>query len=143
MSFSTNLKNLRELSNLTQDELAQKAGLKKSTISMYERGERFPSEPILEALADIFNVDMNMLLGKQNGTTYYSDPESAMLANEIKSDSSFYNLVSDFRLLNPAGQRKATDYVQDLARITMYRKDAQPEPDASAPDEKEAATSSA
>ena len=65
MTFSVNLKRLREASGLTQEELATKAGTSKSAISMYERGERFPSEQLLETLADLFNVDMNMLLGKQ------------------------------------------------------------------------------
>ena len=131
MSFAKNLKNLRELSGLTQDELAQKSGLKKSTISMYERGERFPSEVILEVLADIFNVDMNMLLGKQNGSTFYADPETAILANEIKSNSNIQDLLTDFRKLTPEGQNIVTSTAKGLASNPLYK--AQPETEEAPP----------
>ena len=49
MPFSTNLKRLRELSQLSQEELGVKTGLSKSTISMYEKGARKPSFEVLEA----------------------------------------------------------------------------------------------
>lgn len=60
--FSDVLKKLRIQNGLSQEELGKKLGLAKSTISMYENGEREPkSIEILEAIADIFNVDMNTL----------------------------------------------------------------------------------
>ena len=62
-SFSDMLVFLRRRDNLSQQELASKIGLAKSTISMYERGERKPSFEVLEQLADYFNVNMDTLLG--------------------------------------------------------------------------------
>ncbi len=62
-SFSDMLVFLRRRDNLSQQELASKIGLAKSTISMYERGERKPSFEVLELLADYFNVNMDTLLG--------------------------------------------------------------------------------
>ncbi len=101
MPFSINLKRLREQANLTQEELSIKTGLSKSTISMYERGERFPSEQILELLADIFNVDMNVLLGKQTKSTYYLNPETARLAQEALDDPDTKILLDAKRDLSP------------------------------------------
>lgn len=59
--FSNVLRSLRLKAGLNQEELGKKLGLAKSTISMYENGTREPSLEILEAIADIFNVDMNTL----------------------------------------------------------------------------------
>ena len=61
MTFSVNLKRLRELSNLTQEELAAKAGTSKSAISMYERGERVPRDEIKIRLARYFGVSVEEL----------------------------------------------------------------------------------
>lgn len=61
--FSSKLKALRKQSGLTQAELANRLGVGKSTISMYELGAREPDFGNLEALADLFNVPMSVLLG--------------------------------------------------------------------------------
>ena len=118
MPFSINLKKLREQANLTQEELASKTGLSKSTISMYERGERFPSEQILELLADLFNVDMNMLLGKQSKSTYYLDPETARLAQEAANDPDMRLLLDAKRDLSPEDMK----VIIDMAKRLLNRK---------------------
>lgn len=63
-TFKDMLKYLRNRDKLSQSELAEKLGVAKSTISMYEVGKREPDFETLEAIADLFNVDMNFLLGK-------------------------------------------------------------------------------
>lgn len=60
--FSLALRSLRIRENLTQDELADSLNIAKSTISMYETGNRTPDFEMLEVIADFFNVDMNFLL---------------------------------------------------------------------------------
>lgn len=83
MNFSERLKDLRMQKGLSQIELAKKIGLSNSTISMYERGEREPDFETLDLIGDFFNVDVNYLLGKEVGSTYYLDPQSAELAKEV------------------------------------------------------------
>lgn len=63
MEFSQIVKQLRLERGLTQQELADMVGLTKVTISQYETGKRKPSFEMIEALADVFHVDMNYLLG--------------------------------------------------------------------------------
>lgn len=62
--FKNMLKYLRERADLSQADLAKKLGIAKSTISMYEIGKREPDFETMEAIADLFNVDMNFLHGK-------------------------------------------------------------------------------
>ena len=64
--FADMLSFLRRRENLTQQELAEKLGLAKSTISMYEKGVRKPSYEMLEAIADFFNVSMDTLRGSED-----------------------------------------------------------------------------
>lgn len=65
MPFNTVLRDLRKKRKLTQAELAKLTGLTVSAISMYENGRREPNFETLEIIADFFNVDMNVLLGKE------------------------------------------------------------------------------
>ena len=64
IQFNKRLKFLREDSGLSQSELAKLIQISKSSINMYERGEREPKFETLEIIADYFNVDMDYLLGK-------------------------------------------------------------------------------
>lgn len=66
MKFSNRFKELRTEKGLTQEDLSKKLELAKSTISMYENGNREPDFEILEKIADFFNVDINYLLGTSN-----------------------------------------------------------------------------
>lgn len=73
--FRDILKALRKERGLTQDQLAQELGISRSSVSMYERGEREPDFETLEVIADYFNVDMNYLTGWNEDPTNYDDPE--------------------------------------------------------------------
>ena len=66
--FPNIFKRIREQSGLTQQQMADKLGISRSAIGMYEKGEREPNFETLELIADTFNVDMNFLLGKKPTT---------------------------------------------------------------------------
>ncbi len=63
-NFGSILKNLRISRNITQGELAAKLGISRSAVGMYETGGREPDFEMMEAIADIFNVDMDYLMGR-------------------------------------------------------------------------------
>ena len=67
--FGDKIKELRLQRGWTQQEVAERVGLKKSMISMLERNERKPSFEVLEAFADVFNVDLDMLAGDRRSQT--------------------------------------------------------------------------
>ena len=83
MEFKDRLKELRKRRGLSQVALADRLGLSKSTIGAYETGDIKPSIEALNAIADFFNVDLNYLMGAEDGSTYYLDPEAAEIAKEI------------------------------------------------------------
>lgn len=64
--FSERLRQLRTARDLSQMEFSKQIGISKSSVNMYERGEREPGLEMLERIADYFNVDMDYLLGKSD-----------------------------------------------------------------------------
>ena len=56
---------LRKRDRLSQQELAEKLGVSKSLISMYENDSRKPSFEMLESIADFFNVNLATLAGQE------------------------------------------------------------------------------
>ena len=66
MSFASILKNLRNEYKLNQNELADKIGISRSSIAMYETGQRTPDYETLIAISNFFNVSSDYLLERTN-----------------------------------------------------------------------------
>lgn len=86
--FSERFKLLRKERGLSQAALATELGFTKSSVNMYERGDREPGLESLETIADFFNVDMDYLLGKSDVPNRFlytpaSDAESVALPDNI------------------------------------------------------------
>lgn len=64
--FPLRLRAARELRQLSQGEVAHKAGLQASAISHFETGTRKPSFDNLRRLADALSVTTDYLLGRVN-----------------------------------------------------------------------------
>lgn len=84
--FSERLRQLRTARDLSQMEFAKQIKISKSSVNMYERGEREPGLETLEKIADYFNVDMDYLLGKADVVRRSSWPSFPL--NDF-SDSTF------------------------------------------------------
>jgi len=69
--FSDKFKELRKSRNLSQQQLADYLHTSKSSVNMYERGEREPGLEMLEAIADYFN---------SNGEAAFRDKESEIIS---------------------------------------------------------------
>ena len=65
-NFASVMKRLRIERGITQEQLAAMLKVSRSTIGMYETGSREPDFETSEAIADIFNVDMDYLMGRSN-----------------------------------------------------------------------------
>lgn len=60
------LKELRESKNMTQSQLGEYIGAKKSAISLWESGKRQPDQETLMRLASYFSVTVDYLLGHES-----------------------------------------------------------------------------
>lgn len=93
--FSEKFKELRKSRNLSQQELADYLHTSKSSVNMYERGEREPGIETLEAIADYFNVDMDYLLGKsdhRSKSAWLEDIDNSIDLDILRSQVKFENL---------------------------------------------------
>lgn len=68
IAISQNLTELRKATGLTQNELADKLHVSHQAISQWERSETLPDILTLPALADIFAVSVDRILGRENKT---------------------------------------------------------------------------
>lgn len=71
--FPEMLRYLRKRSGLTQKELAKGLNIAESTVSMWETGRREPEQENMEAIADYFNVNMDVLFGREKPATENGD----------------------------------------------------------------------
>ena len=62
MSFADNLIELRKLNNLSQEDIAEKIGVSRQTLSKYETGESLPDIERCRQLADLFGVTIDDLI---------------------------------------------------------------------------------
>ena len=66
--FSTRVKELREKSGLSMDQLAKKLGVTKSRVNMWENNGTVPRMNVLVELAKFFNVTTDYLLGNDDAS---------------------------------------------------------------------------
>ena len=60
--FKENLISLRKLNHMSQEELAEKLGISRQTLSKYETGESIPDIERSKAIADAFGVSLDELV---------------------------------------------------------------------------------
>lgn len=72
---------LRLQNNMTQEELGRKIGVKYNTIASYERGDNLPSIHKLIAIADVFGISLDELVGRSYNT-YEEKLEKRRLIDE-------------------------------------------------------------
>lgn len=113
MSFEGRLRQAREMAGLTQQDLAEKLGVTKNSISNYENGVSSPKWDILVKIFDVLRVDPNFL---------YQDDFSSELTEAHILTPQQSTLLAAFDQLNEEGQIKAVEYVEDLVLTGRYKK---------------------
>ena len=93
MKFKDRLRELRKRSGLTQDELADKLNISRSTIAMYESGKREADFDTLFSIAEFFNESVGYLLGEASKV-------SLRIMHAIKNSGLSYGELSDMTKIN-------------------------------------------
>ena len=102
MAFNDRLKEARNNVGLTQEQLAKKLGLAKSTITGYEKGTSEPNMITVKHLMDILKVDANYL---------WQDEMTGSTSLIVSSDE--WNHIKKLRALDAYG-KKAVNSVLDI-----------------------------
>lgn len=108
MAFSETLKMLREKHGYTQQRLADVLHVTKNSISHYERNISMPGLDVSCAIADVFDVSLDYLLGRSD----FNIPNHA-LKKKIGKKISVGNLIETVIELD-------NEHSVDLLRILHY-----------------------
>lgn len=93
MSLARQLRYLRKKANLTQQQVADVLGINRSTYAYYETGKTSPKLQTLQALARIYNTNVDILL--ESGRSDNSVLNSPDRFEKWYSNDKF-NQLSDF-----------------------------------------------
>ena len=100
MNIGNNISDFRKKNNLSQEELAEKVGVSRQTISNWELEESSPDIKQAVILSKIFNISIDELIGKReiesnkkefdNKITLYSPIENVIvLCDKVQSSSEY------------------------------------------------------
>lgn len=107
MSFAQKLKLLRLENEMTQEYVANRMNVARSTIAGYETKNRQPSHEKLTALANIFHVSVDYLL--DDGETVYMTPSQV---GPLPLDEQ--NLLESYQNLSDRSQKDLKEYISLL-----------------------------
>lgn len=77
--LSDNIKNYRKKNGMSQDELAERLGVSRQSISLWETGQTQPTIDNIIALSKIFNISSDMLLGSSDNI---NNPQDTTLTDK-------------------------------------------------------------
>lgn len=118
-NFANVFKSLRIARGYTQEGIAAALGVSRSAVSMYESGKRVPDSDDLEKFADFFNVDVDYLIGRSKQSTYYINPETADVAQQIFENSKMRILFDAAKDADPEDLQMAADMLYRLKAKTL------------------------
>ncbi len=115
-----NLKYLRKLRGWTQEEFANKLGIKRSLIGAYEEGRAEPRIDVLEILGDIFKVTLDELLlhdlSESKGASYLAK------RRQLKMMSADRNIIHFVPVKAAAGYLAGyadSEFIDELNTFTL------------------------
>lgn len=69
MSIGENIKEMRQRNSWTQEELAEKIGIKQSMVAQIERGTKTLTVPLGKEIADVFGCTLDELTNELGGVS--------------------------------------------------------------------------
>lgn len=110
------IKKLRRHLDLTQQEFADRIGVKRNTIANYEIGRNEPIDSVLALICREFHVNEEWLR-TGNGEMFLAAPTSALdaLASEQGLSHGEYILIEKFLGLKPELRQSLVNYVVEVA----------------------------
>lgn len=122
MGFPEILVKLRHEHKMTQQELADKIGVSRGTIGMYEIGKRDPDTETLIKIANVFNVTTDQLLGRTDTPSpadkitesLSDDPELLEFWKDLKEREDLRLFFKQTRELSPSDIKKVMRIIKAI-----------------------------
>lgn len=105
------IKDLRKSARFSQEELAEKFGVERATISRWENHKHDPSISDLVQLATFFNVSIDYLVGVSSDPT----PPTLIRADEAKEESNKYQ--EELLSLNAELRNLPEDQIREIVAM--------------------------
>ena len=86
MKFGDNLKQIRKSKNISQEDLAERLGVSRQSVSKWETGENYPSMFNIMCLCDIFKCKINNLVHESMSDINSLDEEIKMSVVKFKEN---------------------------------------------------------
>lgn len=124
------LKKLRKSLDITQQEFADRLGIKRNTVATYESGKSNPSDSAVMLICREFNVNEEWLR-TGNGDIFIEKSDSLLESLGIKYNLSDTDLIllEKFISMKPENRKIIEDYIVDTARKIMESYDSFSAPD--------------
>lgn len=116
MLLKDRIKKIRKELDLTQQKFADKLGIKRNTIAMYEMGKTSPSDQTIKSISREFSVNEEWLR-TGIGEMFQTSPNEILDALADKYGLSYgdYILIEKFVNLNEEKREAVVDYVLQAA----------------------------
>lgn len=109
------IRDLREDHDLKQKEVANYLNISQQTYSNYENGRRYIPVWVVTALAKLYKVSTDYLLGAD--TSYCS---GINLNNDYLENTTVHDVMYDIQKLKPQSRRELVRYLQYLNSIEKH-----------------------
>ena len=94
MSLGENLQRLRKEKGLSQEDVAQKLYVSRQSVSKWENGAAEPGVEYLKALANLYGVTLDELVGNGPAEVFQFTGEDMDTEDVVSSDHQYYRLVA-------------------------------------------------
>lgn len=112
------IKKIRKELDLTQQKFADKIGVKRNTIAMYEMGKTIPSDQTVKSICREFNVNEEWLRNGI-GEMFKAAPSDALdqLAYKYHLSEADYTIVEKFVTMRPEARKLLFHYMQEINAV--------------------------
>ena len=103
------LRKLRKMSGYSQEQIARKLSVTQGAVSQWERGATVPASEQLLALADIYHVSVDDLIGR--------DAEKSQLDDDLYTIRERLRRDPSYRMLFAAANKASTEHIKAAAAM--------------------------
>lgn len=115
------IKELRKILNITQEEFSSKIGLSRNFIAQIETGTKSPSDRTVSDICRVFNVNRDWLQTGSGDIFKHPEDEVATIVSDLlEEDNPMYDLIKSimktYQKLDAKSKKTIEDFAEDLLK---------------------------